>query len=151
MKSGHLIVVVLLISVAFAGCSEPPSSPVSELPKIVIDYEHKLEEKNSTIIFIHGMDEIRYTNISIYINESRVLFQNETFSAEHKTNLTHFNLTVNVWLNKEWYNYNATYKVSQKEDMIYKITYSDGETKKVKPEDLPYVERANFMEEEENA
>lgn len=151
MKSGYIIVAVLLISTALAGCSEPPSPPVSEIPKIVIDNEHNPEDNNSTIIFVHGMDEIRYNNISIYINKTRVMFREDTFCTEYKTNLTHFNLTIDICLDEKKYNYNASYKMSPKVDIVYKITYLDGDTKKIKQGQLPYVERANMMEESDNA
>lgn len=151
MKSGYIIVAVILISVTLAGCSEPPSSPVSEMPKVVIDNEGKPQQQNSTIIFIHGMDEVRYSNISLHINSEEVLFKNETFCAEYRTNLTEFNLTVDIWFEKTWYNFNATLNMSEKKDVAYKITYYDGDTKEIKLDQLPYVERANQMEEKENA
>lgn len=149
MKKGVVAVVILFIFAAMAGCTNPPTPPASEMPKLVIDYDINEEGRNETIIFIHGLDETRYSRITLFIDDEEIANKTDTFSVERRTDLREFNLTVNVTHLEERYNYNASFEVVREEDLIYEITYYDEETKEVKYEDLPLVERLNLMEEEE--
>lgn len=149
MKEGVVAVAVLFIFATMAGCTNPPSPPASEIPKLVVDYDVNEEGKNETILFIHGLDEIRYSRIKLFLDDEEIANETETFSVERRTSLREFNLTVNVTHLEKKYNYNASFEVIGEEDIIYEITYHDEETKEVKLDDLPFIERLNMIEEED--
>jgi len=152
MKKSLVVALVIFISIGVAGCTNPPSPPGSEIPMVVIDYlnsdRYDNIDQNYSIIYIHGLDEIRYKNITITINNETVSKRNHTFSAEVSTNLTEFTLDIDVYHYKKHFNYNATFEISEKKKIMYKITYYDLETKEVERDDLPYTEKLDQIEEE---
>ncbi len=152
MKKAIIVALVILLSISVSGCTNPPSPPGSEIPMVVVDYvsseRYDNVDDNHTIIYVHGLDEIRYKNITIKINNKTVQRRNHTYSAEITTNLTEFELVVDVHHYKKHFNYNATFKISEKKKIMYKITYSDLETKEVEIDNLPYTEKLDQIEEE---
>ena len=154
MKKAIIVALVVLISISMAGCTNPPSPPGSEIPMVIIDYVSSFKydnvEKNHTIIYVHGLDEIRYENITIKIDNKTVAKRNHTYSLEHTTNLNKFNLTVDVYHNnnnkERYFNFNATFEISDKKKIMYEITYPDLERKEVEKDELPYSEKLDQIE-----
>ncbi len=147
MKKIWIIALALIInlSVISSGCTDPPEPPGSEIPKLVIDYLGVSEGENQTAIYVHGMDEVRYDNISISINDEVVFNQRERFSIEYRTNLSSFSLEVDIQHEEDYYNYNASIDIIKGKKYVFKITYYDGEINKVKWNNLPYVEKLNLL------
>lgn len=144
------MIIILILPVM--GCIDStPKPPASEIPKVIIDHNLEGEKYNDSIIYVHGFEETRYKNISISINNETVLHKNDTFAAEFRTNLTIFNLTVNVHSLDKWYNFNATFEILIREENILKITYYDGDIDRIKFNNLPFKETLNMMEEKEDA
>lgn len=152
MKKAIIIALVILLSFGVAGCTNPPSPPGSEIPMVIVDYvpSHKYDnvDENHTIIYVHGLDEIRYKNITLKINNKTIQKRNHTYSAEITTNLTEFKLVIDIYHYKKHFNFNATFKISEKKNIMYKITYLDLETKEVEKDELPYTEKLDQIEEE---
>ncbi|MFO7992083.1 MAG: hypothetical protein R6U61_07320 [Thermoplasmata archaeon] len=151
MKIDVMVIMVIILTLLMAGCSNPPKPPASELPKLTVDYDLNYDEDDIIIFYIHGIEETRYSNISLHINEELIAFKNNSFSLEHKMEFQNFSINVDVWLLNKHYNYNATYEPSEKEDIIYEVTYYDGDTIEIGLDDFPFTERINLMEEPENA
>ena len=158
MKKTIIVALVVLISISMAGCTNPPSPPGSEIPMVIIDYVSSFNydnvDENHTIIYVHGLDDVKYENITIKINNKTVAKRNHTYSLEHNTNLKKFNLTVDVYHNghdERYFNFNATFDIVNKKKIMYKITYSDLEKKEVEKDDLPYSEKLDQIEVDKNA
>jgi len=151
MKRAIIVALVIFISFSIAGCSNPPSPPGSEIPMVVVDYvdsnKYSNINENHSIIYVHGLDEIRYKNISIKINNKTVLSKTHTYSSEVTTNLTKFELNIKVVHYEKSFIYNATFEMSEKKDVMYKITYPDQNTNEVDIDDLPYSEKLDQVEE----
>lgn len=146
-----VIALALIINLAAlsAGCTNAPEPPGSEIPKLVIDFLGAKEGRNQTVLYVHGMDEVQYDNISIFLNDELVSSNERSFSMEYRTNLSSFKVAVNVRLEKSLYNYNASIRLVRGKEIVYRITHPDGDIKKVKWDNLPYVERLDVLEEGE--
>lgn len=151
MKIDVMVIMVIILTLLMAGCSNPPKPPASELPKLTVDYDGIHGEKDLTIFYIHGIEETRYSNISLRLNDELITFKNDTFCLEHKMEFQNFSIAVDVWLLNKHYNYNGTYNISKEEEIIYEVTYYDGDMEEIKLDDFPFVERINLMEELEDA
>lgn len=130
---------VVAITMTTLGCTDPPRPPASDIPKIVMDYDPDLTDH--TIIYIHGIGETRYDSITLKIDEYTAVVKNNSFSLEYNTNRTELNLVAELWLDNNFYYYNATYNLVLMENVVYEITYYDGRTRNVRYVDLPYSER----------
>jgi hypothetical protein len=93
-----------------SGCSEGPSSPLSSLPTILIDHITDVDE---TKIFVQGIDNTLYGNITIQINNDTIQ-ENFTYSLHSSTDLHHFFLNVTVWYKLKEYEYRGN--ITLKED-----------------------------------
>lgn len=155
MKKAVLMAIVIILSFSAVGCTEPPSPPGSEIPMVVVDYvnsnNYEDVKENYSIIYVHGLDEVRYKKITINIENDTFPSKNHTYSSEITTNLTKFNLTIHVEQYEKHFTYNATFELSQKKNIMYQITYPNLETEEVKNEQLPFSEKLDQVEENKNA
>lgn len=151
MKKGMIALVVVLLSLSLAGCFNPPTPPGGDIPKVVLDYDINQDSPNQTIVYVHGVDDVRYNNITLKIDNQTIVHKEHTFCLEHNFSKKQFNLTLDVWLDLEHYNFNASFKVYPKQNVVYQITYYDEEVKNIESNDLPYSEALNLIEEEEDA
>ncbi|MFW6041156.1 MAG: hypothetical protein ACOC85_04910, partial [Thermoplasmatota archaeon] len=94
------------------------------------------------------IEQTRYNNITIKIDNQVVLERDETFGLEYRTNLTFFKLSVDAYRANKRYHFNATFIVSQEEDIIYEVVYPDNTARKIKLGNLPFRENLQLMEEE---
>ncbi|MFW6072283.1 MAG: hypothetical protein ACOC6U_02150 [Thermoplasmatota archaeon] len=151
MKKVIIVALIIFISFIMAGCSNPPSPPGSEIPMVVVDYipsnRYDNIDENNSIIYVHGLDEVRYQNITIKVNNKTLKTRNHTYSLEVITNLTSFELEVDVYHYDKRFDYRATFNISEKKNIMYQITYPNLETKEVNFEDLPYSEKLEQIEE----
>lgn len=141
MKKFILVIFTLFILLSSFGCIDQPEPPGSDLPRLILDYD---ESTNETIIHMRGMEIIRYDNISIEINETKITRQ-DAFSIEERTELTDFELKIEAVQGEKIYRFNATLHVkpdgnqeSHEEDLIFRITYPDEEKELVYRDDLPH-------------
>lgn len=149
MKKQVLVISLLMFASTMGlGCLDsPPSPPASKLPKIVVDLYKSPDTGNNSIIYIHGLEEVRYTNITLKLNDETVVQRNETFSVEYHTNLTEFEIYSEIHDDEDGYYFNSAFTVSEKEELAYRVVDEEGDSEKIKKEDLPYVERFQQMEE----
>lgn len=138
--------ITLLLSISIIGCMDSPTQPPAyNIPKLVID--HAEPEGNTTIIYIHGLEEVKYDNITLKVDNETVEQKFDSFSLEYETNRTEFSLDAYVSHEENRFNFNATLQFSDQEENIYSIEYYDEEIEKLKKDDLPYVERFNQIQE----
>ncbi|MFP3871347.1 MAG: hypothetical protein ACOC55_05400 [Candidatus Natronoplasma sp.] len=162
MKKSLSIIMVMFLTVSFLGCLDGPSPPGVDLPEVII---HNPEEKeNESVINIRAMELVMFDEITIYINDtdsggSEELRWTNSFGPEYTTNLSKFKMDIYVRRDETRYNFNATFELHPEEDIpedeykdeevVYRITFYDGEEKYVSRDDLPVIESLNPMEEEE--
>ncbi|MBS3781052.1 MAG: hypothetical protein KGY68_00400, partial [Candidatus Thermoplasmatota archaeon] len=90
----------------------------------------------------------------LYLNNSQII-RKDGYSIENRTNLSEFYLEVNATRKDDRYHFNATFDVKPeiveddpREEIIFKITYYDGEEENINKDDLPFIQRLNLVEEE---
>ncbi len=149
MKRVLAVLVVVIIAMSTLGCTDPPKPPASDLPKLVVDYNPL--SANHTILYVHGIGETRYQNITLKINDDILIQKNDSFSLEYRTNMTQLHIVLELWLDNNFYYYNASYSLVLIEDIVYEITRADGEIDVVRHGDLPYSERLTKVVIEEHA
>lgn len=142
-KTAILIFLAMVVSTAGLGCLDSPPSPASDIPKITVD---RLEEENVTEIYIHGLEEVMYPNITLNLNGETVVERNKTYAVVYRTNLTEFNIYSEIHHDNIYY-FNSTFLVSDEKGVVYEVTDENGDTEKISNDDLPYKERFQEMEE----
>lgn len=123
---------VLLISV-FAGCTDP-SSPISKIPTILIDH---IEETGETKVYVHGIDDYRFANITIQINKASTT-ENFTYELHISTYLLKFMLIAYVWDEEKHYEYIANITVLNDDDQL-KLEIEDTQHEEPVERSLPYT------------
>jgi len=148
-KALVLITIVLIMGVAFVGCNtERPRPPAYDIPKIVMDYSIQEASPNETVIFIRGIEDVMYDRLFLEVNNETIEKIN-AFSIEYNTNLTQFDLNVDVFRQETRYNFNATVETFENDEVIYRfnIKYFDGREDNIRPGNLPFVRSLNKIEE----
>ena len=105
--------VVILISF-LAGCTDGPTSPVSSIPVILLDH---VEEEDVTKVYVHGIEDTLYENITIQINNETSM-ENYTYSLHTVTTLEKFMLNITVWFKLKEYEYRGNYTLVKGDDEI---------------------------------
>jgi len=153
MKKYFSVIFIFVLIVSSLGCINGPEPPGADIPRLIVDYDQSLN--NETIIHLRGMEVIRYENMTLNLNNSEII-KRDGYSIEHRTNLTEFYLEVNATRKENRYHFNATFEVEPEvpeedfnEDIIFKITYYDGEEEFLAEDDLPFIRILNLVEEEE--
>ncbi len=149
MKKYLSVIIIIILAFSSLGCVETPEPPGADIPRLIVDYDQTLD--NETIIHLRGMEAIRFENMSLYLDNSQIM-KRDGYSIEHRTNLTKFYLEVNATRRENRYHFNATFEVEPdivEEDVIFLITYYDGEEEYIGEDDLPFVRILNIIVEEE--
>ena len=133
MKKVLCIALVMIVSTLSLGCNDYSPSPLSSRPQVLINY---IEEE--IIIYIHGGDEIVYSNITIEINSTDVISKENRYCAEYSTNLTEFTLEVIVVDDEKVYEYASSLKVRKENGVVIEID-EGGDVKEVREDELPYI------------
>ncbi len=94
---------IVLFLVWAAGCIEGPDSPLSTIPTVLIDH---VEDSGETKVFIQGIENTLFGNITIQINNETVS-ENNTYSLHLSTGLSKFALNVTVWFKLKEYEYHG--------------------------------------------
>ena len=111
---------ICFILAAWRGGQSPlGESPISSIPAVLIDYAN-----NETEIFVHGLGDFRYTNLTIRIsnekekdNESRVQERSKESSLFifHSTRWDNFTLNISVVNKNKQYAFNCTLQIAPPE------------------------------------
>lgn len=126
MHRRYLCLSIVLLIPLFVGCIETPSSPISKIPTILIDH---IEETEETKVFIQGIEDHLFSNITIKINHECIT-ENFTYELHTSTSLQNFVLNVTVWDEQEQYEYIGNITVSEDNDeMILHIVVIDDDPK----------------------
>lgn len=125
---------IALFLVLMAGCIEGPDSPLSTIPTILIDH---FEDSAETKVFINGIDNTHYNNITIQINDDTVN-ENDTYSLHLSTDLSKFSLNVTVWFKLKEYEYKGNITVL-KEDEHISLEIEDTDHDNPIKRSLPYT------------
>ncbi|MEF8873489.1 MAG: hypothetical protein V5A88_02330 [Candidatus Thermoplasmatota archaeon] len=162
MKKTLSITLVLLLTASFPGCLNGPSPPGADLPELIV--HHPEEKENETVMNIRAMELVLFDEVTLYLNdtvtgESEELHWNNSFGPEHTTHLPEFEVDVYVRDGEDRYNFNATFELypdegvpedEYEEEVVYRITYYDGEKEYITKDDLPTIEPLNPMEDEDS-
>ncbi len=149
MKRGIAVLVVIAIVMTTLGCTDPPRPPASVIPKLVVDYNP--EAINHTILYVHGIGETRYDNLTLKLDDVIEMEKNDSFSIEYRTNKTQFHITIEIWLDNNFYYYNASYSLVLLDNIVFEITDADGSTTNIRDTGLPYSVRLTKVVIELNA
>lgn len=102
MRGKFLGLGVIFLLFILTGCTEDPP-PLSGIPTILIDF---IEETEETKVFVQGIDDRLFSNITIEINDTSVT-ENYTYQLHISTSLEYFNLYVSVWDKEKEYEYSG--------------------------------------------
>jgi hypothetical protein len=114
---GVAAVAVFLLALALAvwqGGNDPFVSPVSSIPSILVDYN-----LNETEIYVKGLNDFRYTNITLRIsgeNQSLERSKEKAYFLFYNTSLANFTINVTVWNKNKQYSFNGTVQVAPPND-----------------------------------
>jgi hypothetical protein len=100
MRWKYLSLGVIFFLLLLTGCTDS-QPPLSGIPTIMIDY---IEETEETKVYVHGIDDRLFSNITIRINDSSII-ENYTYQLHLSTSLEYFNLYVSVWDKQKGYEY----------------------------------------------
>ncbi len=163
MKRALTVITVILLAVSTFGCLEGPTPPGVDFPELVV--HHTEDDENETIINIRSIELVMFDEITLYLNdtetnETEKTEWNNTFGPEYTTRLSKFDLNIFVKREGDRYNFNATFELYpdegipedeyQDEEVVYRMTYYDGEERYITRDDLPSIETLNLMEDEES-
>jgi hypothetical protein len=102
MRGKYLGLGAIFFILLLAGCTEN-QPPLSGIPTILIDY---IEETEETKVFVKGIDDRLFSNITIQINDTSIT-ENYTYQLHISTSLDYFNLYVSVWDKQKEYEYSG--------------------------------------------
>lgn len=119
---GAAAVAVFLLALGLAvlqGGKDPFESPVSSIPSILIDYNMQGVVANETELYVKGLNDYRYTNMTI-----RVAGGNQTFERTREgayfiffnTSLANFTINVTVWNKNKEYTFNGSVQIAPPEE-----------------------------------
>lgn len=134
MQGKYLSLGVVLLLCFFIGCTNGPKSPLSTIPTILIDH---VEETEETKVYVQGIDDTLFSNITIQINEKSVM-ENFTYELHMPTLLKKFVLNVSVWDEDKDYAYTGNFTLFSEDDQI-KLEVQDFRHKEPVESTLPYT------------
>jgi len=129
-----LVFLVCIIMAAWRGGQNPFESPVSSIPSVLIDYAY-----NETEIYVHGLNDFRYTNLTIIIsNGTNITERNRENSYFIFTTATHQNFTLNISVinKKKAYAFNGTFQIAPPERPSALLTLYEEKKDRINSYDL---------------
>ena len=124
-------VLLLYLSV---GCTNGPQSPISTIPTILIDH---IDDTEETKVFVHGVEDHLFSNITIWINEEGIT-ENFTYELHTSTYLQNFELNVLVWDKEKQYEYTGNIIVLNDNDQM-KLEIVDDQHEEPVERSLPHT------------
>ena len=134
MRKGIGVIVVLCIM--SAGCIDIPPNPLSSAPGLIMDYD---KDTSTTKIWVRGeATDYKYSKITILIDGTDKMEDNNTYCLSHSTYLSVFSLEIVVQSENTCYKYSCD--VIVKDSPRFTITdtkHPNGIT--VSEKDLPFT------------
>ena len=131
---GKLVSLGFIIFIcSFSGCVEPPPSPLGSIPRILIDH---IGEDEETKVYVHGLDDHLFSNITMQINGNSVT-ENYTYALHLTTTLEKFALNITIWDELKEYQYMGNFTVLHNDDEITLEIQDDRNEEPIK-RSLPY-------------
>jgi hypothetical protein len=118
---------------SFSGCIDPPPSPLGSIPRVLIDH---IEDDEETKIYIQGLDDYLYSNITIQINNNTIT-ENYTYGLHLTTTLEKFALNISVWDELKEYEYMGNFTMLHNDDGLTLEIQDDRNEDPIK-RSLPY-------------
>jgi hypothetical protein len=109
-------------------------SPVASIPSILIDYNINETGFCETEIYIHGMNDFRYSNISMRVtthNDSFERTREDTYYIFCSTTAENFTVNVTVWNKNRGYSFNASFQVSNTTEATKLLTLYENRNDKI--------------------
>jgi len=131
---GAAAVVVFVMAIVLAvwgGNRNLFESPVASIPSILIDYNN-----NETEIYIHGMNDYRYTNISMRVtvgNESHERSREDTYFMFYNSTAENFTVNITVWNKNRGYSFNASFQVAHPDEAPKLLSFYENRNEKIYP------------------
>lgn len=114
MAAGLVFVAAFVLAIWGPGNANFLESPFSSIPYILVDHS-----ENRTEVYIHGLNDFKFTNISLRMYNENMSFErtrNDTFFLYCETTEPSFTLNVTVWNAKKEYVFNGTVQVAPPEE-----------------------------------
>lgn len=145
-----MAIIILVLASILTGCADPPAPPATEIPRVVVDFLEREDDTNSTIFYIHGVEDTRYTNISLYINNTLVSNVRDSYSLEYHADGVEFNVSIRVQKEEQMFYFTGLFILVNEDDLIYNLIQNE-EIEEIKRHQLPFINRLSRTGEEENA
>ena len=119
---GAAALAVFLVALALAfwqGGKDPFVSPVSSIPSLLIDHTINETGGNETEIYIKGLNDFRYTNMTVRLtgeNQSFERIRQNAYFIYYNTSMTNFTINVTVWNKNKEYTFNGSVQVASPEE-----------------------------------
>ena len=115
---GAAAVAVFLVALALAvwqGGKDPFVSPVSSIPSLLIDHTINEAGVNETEIYVHGLNDFRYTNMTVRITGENQTFERlreQAYFIYYNLSMANFTINVTVWNKNKEYTFNGSVQVA---------------------------------------
>ena len=134
---GVAAVVVFLLAIVLAvwqGGRDIFVSPVASVPSILIDYNFNETGFYETEIYIHGMNDFRYSNISMrWTNKTESLerTREDTYFMFFNTPSENFTVNITVWNKDKGYSFNASFQAATDQEAPKLLTLYENRDDKI--------------------
>jgi hypothetical protein len=129
-----LVFLVCIILAAWRGGQNPFESPISSIPSLLIDYAY-----NETEIFVHGLNDFRYTNLSITISNGTNITERSrenSYFIYTTAGFQNFTLNITVMNKKKEYTFNGTIQIAPIEHPAALLTLYEEKKDRINTYDL---------------
>ena len=115
---GAAAVVVFLLAIALAiwgGDRIITESPISSIPSLLIDYHQNENHENETEIYIHALNDFRFTNITLRVTNETTTEERsreDAYFMYYNTTDVNFTLNITVWNKNKQYCFNGSVQVA---------------------------------------
>jgi fucose permease len=113
-------VFILALGLAFyQGGNDPFVSPVSSIPSILIDYNLNETGANETEIFVKGLNDFRFTNMSLRVTTGNQTFErarDKAYFMFYNTSVANFTFNIIVWNKNKQYSFNGSLQVASPDE-----------------------------------
>ena len=129
---GAAAAVVFILAIVLAvwqGGRDIFKSPVASIPSVLVD-----SNNDQTEILIHGMNDFKYTNMTIRVttgNDSFEQTRNDTYFMDFMTPNDTFTVNVTVWNKDRGYSFNASFQVTSPTEATRLLTLYENRNDKI--------------------
>lgn len=129
---GAAAVVVFLMALAlviWGGGRDIFESPISSIPSILID-----RSDNETEIFVHGMNDFKYTSMSLVVTSGNTTYErtrDDTYFIYYNSSAENFTVNISVLNKNKKYEFNGNILVADPSDTSKVLTLNEERKDKV--------------------